>query len=151
MNAMLKTSMELTVNHSARILKISSVCGVVATASSNSWDKEGWSNCLRLELEPFTFHGVKIRPDTIRAQIQRDLAVHQNSCALKYHGKLPSPCEIFRMRNTHSDPISSQGFVFDEYNCKRVIRSINIVVPTWPPQSSVTRGSWTIETPGHCW
>jgi hypothetical protein len=40
---------------------------------------------------------------------------------------LPSSAEFFRMRNTYSDPISSQGFLFDEYNRKLVIGSMNIV------------------------
>jgi NAD(P)-dependent dehydrogenase (short-subunit alcohol dehydrogenase family) len=77
MGAMLKTSRELTAKHAARILNISSVCGVVASASNSSYNAskfalEGWSDCIRLELEPFNIHVVKIRPGTVLTKIQKD-------------------------------------------------------------------------------
>lgn len=76
---MLETSRDLS-THSPRIINLSSVCGVAASASNSTYNAskfavEAWSDSLRLELEPFHIKVIKIRPGQANTQIQKNWAI----------------------------------------------------------------------------
>lgn len=63
--------------YGGRILNMSSVCGTVSSPGNSSYNAskfavEGWSDSLRIELEPFGIQVTKIRPGAIATDIQSD-------------------------------------------------------------------------------
>jgi catechol 2,3-dioxygenase-like lactoylglutathione lyase family enzyme len=103
---MLRTSK--TLPEGARILNMSSVCGVSASPSNSCYTAskfavEAWSDSLRLELKPFNISVVKIRPGQIDTQIQKDYGIN----LLKNYARAPTAIRELYGGDKYSDAVKS--------------------------------------------
>jgi len=103
---MLRTSR--TLQEGARILNLSSVCGVTASPSNSSYNAskfavEAWSDSIRLELQPFNISVVKVRPGQIGTLIQKDWAVN----LLKNYAQAPRQIRELYGEDEFSNKVAS--------------------------------------------
>lgn len=76
-HAMLPLMMRTSQVYGGRIINLSSVCGIVASPGNSSYNAskfavEAWSDSLRIELKSFGIEVTKVRPGSIKTEIQND-------------------------------------------------------------------------------